>query len=68
MIINLRDGKTEDGEGTITSEQDKTESIRLWTGRETRVLHSIVNCAIAMKVRYFFFYSLTKKEMYQVIK
>ncbi|XP_013200035.2 trafficking protein particle complex subunit 12 [Amyelois transitella] len=49
MLSNLREGKTEDGTGIITSEQDKTESIRLWTGRETRVQHSIVNCAIALK-------------------
>ncbi|KAF9803408.1 hypothetical protein SFRURICE_007254 [Spodoptera frugiperda] len=48
MLSNLRDGKTEDGSATIT-EQDKTESIRLWMGRETRVMHSLVNCAIAMK-------------------
>ncbi|KAM3955835.1 trafficking protein particle complex subunit 12 [Aphomia sociella] len=49
MLSNLRDGKTEDGTGTITSDQDRNESIRLWTGRETRVLHSIVNCSIALK-------------------
>ncbi|KAJ0171318.1 hypothetical protein K1T71_012868 [Dendrolimus kikuchii] len=49
MLANLRMGKTEDGEGTLSSEQDKSESIRLWSGRETRVLHSIVNCAIAIK-------------------
>ncbi|XP_026333735.1 trafficking protein particle complex subunit 12 [Hyposmocoma kahamanoa] len=48
MLENLRQGKTEDGTATIT-EQDKIESLRLWTGRETRVLHSIVNCAIALK-------------------
>ncbi|KAL0861357.1 hypothetical protein ABMA27_008908 [Loxostege sticticalis] len=49
MLSNLREGKTEDGTGIITSEQDRAESIRLWTGRETRVLHSIVNCAISLK-------------------
>ncbi|KAL4705456.1 hypothetical protein ACJJTC_007028 [Scirpophaga incertulas] len=49
MLSNLNEGKTEDGSGNITSEQDKMESTRLWTGRETRVQHSIVNCAIAMK-------------------
>ncbi|XP_045540401.1 trafficking protein particle complex subunit 12 isoform X1 [Papilio machaon] len=48
MLSNLQQGKTEDGSGTIT-EPDKLESIRLWTGRQTRVLHSIVNCAIALK-------------------
>lgn len=49
MLSNLRDGKTEDGSGLLSSEQDKAESIRLWMGRETRVYHSIVNCAIALK-------------------
>ncbi|CAB3229386.1 unnamed protein product [Arctia plantaginis] len=49
MLANLREGKTEDGTSTVT-EQDKVESIRLWAGRETRVLHSIVNCSLAMKV------------------
>nr|XP_034826337.1 trafficking protein particle complex subunit 12 isoform X2 [Maniola hyperantus] len=48
MISNLNEEKTEDGSGTITLE-DKTESLRLWTGRQTRVLHSVVNCAIALK-------------------
>ncbi|XP_045761866.1 trafficking protein particle complex subunit 12 isoform X2 [Maniola jurtina] len=48
MISNLNEGRTEDGSGTITLE-DKTESLRLWTGRQTRVLHSVVNCAIALK-------------------
>ncbi|KAI8433069.1 hypothetical protein MSG28_013927 [Choristoneura fumiferana] len=49
MLANLHEGKTEDGTGVLTSEQDKAESIRLWSGRETRVQHSIVNCAIALK-------------------
>lgn len=48
MLSNLREGKSEDGSATI-AEQDKAESVRLWMGRETRVMHSLVNCAIAMK-------------------
>ncbi|KAJ2941227.1 hypothetical protein O0L34_g3422 [Tuta absoluta] len=48
MLNNLREGKSEDGSETITP-ADKEESIRLWEGRQTRVLHSIVNCAIALK-------------------
>ncbi|XP_047539986.1 trafficking protein particle complex subunit 12 [Vanessa atalanta] len=48
MIANLNEGKTEDGTGTISIE-DQNESLRLWTARQTRVLHSIVNCAIALK-------------------
>ncbi|XP_063629316.1 trafficking protein particle complex subunit 12 [Cydia splendana] len=49
MLVNLNAGKTEDGTAILTSEQDRAESIRLWSGRETRVQHSIVNCAIALK-------------------
>ncbi|XP_046973328.1 trafficking protein particle complex subunit 12 [Vanessa cardui] len=48
MIANLNEGKTEDGTGNISID-DQNESLRLWTGRQTRVLHSIVNCAIALK-------------------
>ncbi|KAI5636193.1 tetratricopeptide repeat domain-containing protein [Phthorimaea operculella] len=48
MLNNLREGKSEDGTETISA-SDKEESIRLWEGRQTRVLHSIVNNAIALK-------------------
>ncbi|XP_045513451.1 trafficking protein particle complex subunit 12 isoform X1 [Pieris brassicae] len=48
MLSNLNKNKTEDGCGIIT-EEDKNESTRLWSGRRVRVLHSIVNCAIALK-------------------
>ncbi|XP_063542484.1 trafficking protein particle complex subunit 12 [Cydia strobilella] len=49
MLVNLNAGKTEDGTAILTCEQDRAESVRLWSGRETRVQHSIVNCAIALK-------------------
>ncbi|XP_063369929.1 trafficking protein particle complex subunit 12 [Cydia amplana] len=49
MLCNLNAGKTEDGSAALASEQDRAESARLWRGRETRVQHSIVNCAIALK-------------------
>ncbi|CAH0717639.1 unnamed protein product, partial [Brenthis ino] len=48
MIANLNEGKSEDGSINISTE-DKNESLRLWSGRRTRVLHSVVNCAIALK-------------------
>ncbi|CAH2097450.1 unnamed protein product [Euphydryas editha] len=48
MITNLKECRTEDGTATITAE-DQVESLRLWTSRQTRVLHSIINCAIALK-------------------
>ncbi|XP_061724134.1 trafficking protein particle complex subunit 12 [Cydia pomonella] len=49
MLANLKAGKTEDGSAVLAAEQDRAESLRLWAGRETRVQHSIVNCAIALK-------------------
>ena len=52
MLENLNNGKSEDGSITISID-DANESLRLWSGRRTRVLHSIVNCAIALKVSYF---------------
>ncbi|EFA06807.1 trafficking protein particle complex subunit 12 [Tribolium castaneum] len=49
MLDNLKQGLSEDGSPIEISESDRTDSIRLWTGRETRVMHSIVNCALALK-------------------
>ncbi|OWR53560.1 trafficking protein particle complex subunit 12 [Danaus plexippus] len=48
MISNLKSGKTEVGTDNISAE-DQKESLRLWNGRRIRVLHSITNCAIALK-------------------
>lgn len=49
MLENLKQGLCEDGSPMEISETDRADSVRLWTGRETRVMHSIVNCALAMK-------------------
>ncbi|XP_044263196.1 trafficking protein particle complex subunit 12 [Tribolium madens] len=49
MLDNLKQGLSEDGSPIEISELDRTDSIRLWMGRETRVMHSIVNCALALK-------------------
>lgn len=49
MIRNLKDGVCEDGNPMEISDSDRSDSIRLWTGRETRIMHSIVNCALSLK-------------------
>lgn len=49
MLDNLKQGLCEDGSPMEISESDRADSIRLWVGRETRVLHSIVNCGLALK-------------------
>ncbi|CAH1994505.1 unnamed protein product [Acanthoscelides obtectus] len=49
MLDNLKKGLCEDGNPMEISEADRQDSIRLWTGRETRVMHSIVNCALVLK-------------------
>ncbi|KAI4469045.1 d-alanyl-d-alanine carboxypeptidase [Holotrichia oblita] len=49
MIRNLKDGVCEDGNPMEISDSDRSDSVRLWTGRETRIMHSIVNCALSLK-------------------
>lgn len=49
MLTNLKNGLCEDGNPTEISESDRSDSIRLWFGREGRIIHSIVNCALAVK-------------------
>lgn len=49
IIQNLKKGLCEDGNPMEISENDRSDSIRLWTGRETRVMHSIINCAIYLQ-------------------
>ncbi|XP_050312363.1 trafficking protein particle complex subunit 12-like isoform X2 [Anthonomus grandis grandis] len=49
MISNLKEGLCEDGNPMEISEGDRKDSIKLWSGREARVMHSIINCAISIK-------------------
>ncbi|XP_018335736.1 trafficking protein particle complex subunit 12 [Agrilus planipennis] len=49
MLLNLKNGLCEDGSPTEIKSSDRNDSIRLWTGRETRILHSIVNCSLLLK-------------------
>ncbi|KAL3288450.1 hypothetical protein HHI36_002895 [Cryptolaemus montrouzieri] len=49
ILQNLKKGLCEDGNPMEISESDRNDSIRLWGGREARVMHSIINCAISLK-------------------
>lgn len=49
MVSNLKQNLSENGNPTELSQSDRTDSITLWTGREVRVMHSIINCALSLK-------------------
>lgn len=49
MITNLKQGLCEDGSPAEITPSDRADSLRLWTGREARVMHSIINCALVIK-------------------
>lgn len=49
MLENLKKGLCEDGNPMEIGETDRNDSLRLWNGREARVMHSIINCALALK-------------------
>lgn len=49
IITNLKQSLCEDGSPTEISPSDRMDSLKLWSGREARVEHSIVNCALAQK-------------------
>ncbi len=46
----MKNGLMEDGQPGKLSEQDRTDSERLWRERKIRVLYSLANCAIMQKV------------------
>lgn len=49
MLNNLKQGLCEDGNPMEIAASDRADSSRLWSGREARVMHSIINCALALK-------------------
>lgn len=49
MINNLKQGLCEDGNPMEITPEDRADSLKLWVGREARVMHSIINCALALK-------------------
>lgn len=49
IISNLKEGLCADGSPLVVGEGDLMDSLKLWNGREARVMHSIINCAINVK-------------------
>lgn len=49
ILTNLKQDLCEDGNPMEITPSDRADSVRLWSGREARVIHSIVNCALALK-------------------
>lgn len=49
MLTNLKQGLCEDGNPAKIGQTDRSDSIRLWSGREARIMHSIINCALSLK-------------------
>lgn len=49
ILNNLKQDLAEDGSSLELSEADRLDSKSLWSGREVRTLHSIINCALGMK-------------------
>ncbi|XP_008560384.1 trafficking protein particle complex subunit 12 [Microplitis demolitor] len=49
ILKNLNDGLAEEGGHAKFSDNERNDSIRLWTGRKSRVLISIVNCSLSIK-------------------
>lgn len=49
ILKNLKRGLCEDGNPMEIIGSDRDDSLRLWHGREVRVMHSIVNCALVLK-------------------
>lgn len=49
MLDNLKKGLCEDGNPLEITDEDRQDSIKLWMGREARVMHSIINCALTIK-------------------
>ncbi|XP_050434713.1 trafficking protein particle complex subunit 12 [Adelges cooleyi] len=49
IINNLENGLAEDGQNIELSIQDRNTSRLLWYSRESRVIHSVINCAVNQK-------------------
>lgn len=49
IVLNLQNGFAADGSDIELTDMEKKDATRLWSGRRSRVLISIVNCAIGMK-------------------
>lgn len=48
-LLFINTGLCEDGNPMEIGESDRADSLKLWSGREARVTHSVINCAISVK-------------------
>ena len=51
ILANLSAGRSEDGSPSDVSEAVRQQSLALWNSRRLKVLFSVVNCCVGMKVR-----------------
>ncbi|XP_077268605.1 trafficking protein particle complex subunit 12 [Temnothorax americanus] len=49
IIANFRAGLSGEGTHARISESDQRDAVKLWTARKSRILVSVVNCAIGMR-------------------
>jgi tetratricopeptide (TPR) repeat protein len=49
IIANFRAGFNGEGTHTKISESDQRDAVKLWTARKSRILISVINCAISMR-------------------
>ncbi|XP_024889314.1 trafficking protein particle complex subunit 12 [Temnothorax curvispinosus] len=49
IIANFRAGLSGEGTHARISESDQQDAVKLWTARKSRILVSVVNCAIGMR-------------------
>ena len=50
IVSHLTAGRSEDGSPSDLSETGRQQSLALWNSRRLKVLFSVVNCCIGMKV------------------
>lgn len=62
IIKNLENGLSEEGHKAKFTSEERDESLRLWKGRRSRTLISIINCTLIMKN-----YALASEVLEQVV-
>lgn len=55
IIKNLGLGLSEDGSSLEMTSNMRDDSLKLWRTRRQRVLYSVTNCAVSLKVILFYF-------------
>lgn len=70
ILHNLNNNLNEYGEATPPLRiEDRQESIRLWSTREARAMHSIINSALLLKVNVYVYHLISKSQhlLYKII-